>query len=91
MRTFFRSSGLPEPVAQYAVGRRFADFAYPEAKIAVEADGGAFHSSRRALEADRARNNELALLGWRVIHVTWADLTRRPVALAARIRAALGA
>lgn len=58
---------------------------------AVEADGYRWHSGRVRWERDRARSNTLTLLGWRVVHVTWTDLTRRPDAIVASIRSALHA
>ena len=89
-----RREGLPPPVAQYEIrsgGHLVArpDFAYPEARLAIEADSYRWHSGRSRWDRDRARRNELTLLGWRIIHVTWGDLTRRPVATARTIRRAL--
>ncbi len=87
-----RRSGLPEPIRQYEVtdGRRRAvvDFAWPDQRVAVEVDGYRYHSGRRRWENDRARQNMLTLLGWRVIHVTARDL-KRPDEVATRIAAAL--
>lgn len=87
-------SGLPRPVTQHEVragGRLVArvDFAWPEAMVAVEADGYRHHSGRRAWARDRTRRNALTGLGWRVLHVTWDDLRRRPEATLAEIRQAL--
>ena len=65
------------------------DYAYPEARLAIEADGYRWHSGRVRWEQDRARLNELTLLGWRIIHVTWSELIRNPEAVVARIRTAL--
>ncbi len=88
-----RRAGLPEPVRQYHVrdGNRLiavVDFAYPEVKVAVEADGYRWHSGRAQWERDLSRRNRLASLGWQVIHVTAADL-RRPDDVVAIITAAL--
>lgn len=78
--------GLPNPILQYevhAAGRLVArlDFAYPEALLAVEADGYRWHSGRMAWKRDRQRSNDLILLGWRIIHVTWDDLVERQAAV----------
>ena len=78
-----KRAGLPSPTLQYQVrspGRLVAvvDFAWPDSRLALEADGFRWHSGRARFEHDRARRNELTLLGWRIIHVTWIDLTRRP-------------
>ncbi len=91
-----KDAGLPRPELQHQVrdgGRLIAvvDFAYPEVRLAIEADGYRWHSGRARWEHDRARRNDLTLLGWRVIHVTWTDLTRRPQAVIDSIRNALRA
>ncbi|MGH2795426.1 MAG: DUF559 domain-containing protein, partial [Actinomycetota bacterium] len=89
-----RQARLPEPVRQHEIrdGDRLVgipDFAFPEQHLAIEADGYRWHSGRVRWEHDRARRNELTLLGWRVIHITWTDLIRRPDATIDTIRAAL--
>jgi very-short-patch-repair endonuclease len=71
-----RESGLPSPVRQFEVrsrGRLVArvDFAYPDARIAIEADGYRFHSSTRDWQRERARQNALVRLGWIVYRITW--------------------
>ena len=89
-----RRGGLPTPVLQHEIrdGDRLvavADFAYPDARLAIEADSYRWHSGRLKFEHDRARRNRLTLLGWRIIHVTWTDLTRRPAQVIEEIRSAL--
>ncbi|MGH2728769.1 MAG: endonuclease domain-containing protein [Actinomycetota bacterium] len=75
--------GLPRPERQYEIfgsgGRLLArvDFAYPEARVAIEADGYAFHSDPADWQRDRTRQNALTAMGWAVFRVTWADVTRR--------------
>ena len=49
---------------QHPIGRRVADFACPERKLAIELDGGQ-HSEQE--EADTARSAEIAAHGYRVI------------------------
>lgn len=90
-----RFAGLPRPVQQFEVelsnGRRaFIDFAYPEHMLAIEAEGHRHHSGRLQWERDRARASELAERGWRIVIVTWTDVTQRPTEVVARIRRALG-
>jgi very-short-patch-repair endonuclease len=67
-------AGLPEPTKQYRVevgGRRLRiDLCYPEHKVAIEYDGWAWHSGRRAFDEDRARANDLVLLGFAVLRFT---------------------
>jgi hypothetical protein len=43
------------------------DAAYPEARVAIELDGAAFHGSRQARERDLRRDTALAALGWVVL------------------------
>lgn len=85
---------LPKPVVQHGIHHRgrlvgIVDVAFPHARLAIEADGYRWHSGRRQWQHDRLRRNELTLLGWRVIHVSWADMSRRPEAVIASIRRAL--
>ena len=46
------------------------DFAWPRAKVIVEAEGFQFHSGRKSWESDIARYNSLALRGWTVLRLT---------------------
>jgi very-short-patch-repair endonuclease len=57
----------------------------------VETDGRAAHGTRRAFEHDRRRDQQLMLAGWRVIRVTWRQLTREPEELARTVQALLAA
>ena len=69
-----RLAGLPLPIQQYelrAGGRQLRiDLAYPQARLAIEYDGWEFHSTRGAFDRDRARANDLQLLGWTVLRFT---------------------
>ncbi|MGZ4105520.1 MAG: DUF559 domain-containing protein [Actinomycetota bacterium] len=89
-----KRAGFPDPVLQHRVrdgGRLIAvvDFAYPRHRLAIEADGYRWHSGKARWQHDRERGNDLTLLGWRVIHVTWDDLTNRCDAVVDSIRAAI--
>ena len=85
--SILRDHGLPIPQAQYGVtvgGHSYRlDFAYPEAMVAIEIDGFSSHSSRTAFERDRTRQNELVLVGWRVVRFTSEQLLRAPLDVAA--------
>jgi len=67
-----------------------ADFAFPAARLAIEADGYRWHSGKRRWRQDLARRNALTDLGWRIIHVTWADLGQ-PQSIIDRVERALRA
>lgn len=87
-------AGLPRPVSQHQIrdrGRLIAivDFAYPDAKLAIEVDGYRWHSGRRQWQHDLERRNEITKRGWRVIHVTAKDLRDRPEATVEIITEAL--
>jgi very-short-patch-repair endonuclease len=52
-------------------GRRYRiDLCYPDAMIAIEYDGWDFHRGRQAFDKDRARANDLVVLGFQVLRFT---------------------
>jgi very-short-patch-repair endonuclease len=80
-----RSAGVPEPTPQVEISMNGStarvDFAYPELQLAIELDGAAYHSSKRASCRDRIRENQLVALGWRVLRFTWDDVVDHPDAV----------
>ena len=86
-------AGLPAPIRQLVVqlgDRTFRlDLAYPELRIAIEADGFAVHGSRSAFEADRDRQNRLASAGWLVLRFTWRQIRDAPDEVIAAISMAI--
>ena len=88
-----RRAGLPKPSVQYEVdignGIAVLDLAYVDHKIAIEADGFRWHSSRRQWDHDRRRRTKLTKLGWAVVHVTWPQLDERPDEVIVDIRETL--
>lgn len=54
------------------------DFLWSPQRLVVETDGYRFHSSRRAFESDRRRDQSLALAGWTVLRFTWRQVARDP-------------
>lgn len=76
-------SSLPAPRRQYEVyeGERFiarVDFAYPELKLAIEADSYTWHSGKQEWKRDILRRNDLRVVGWEVYEVIWDRLKARP-------------
>lgn len=67
----------------------YLDVAFPQVKVAVEADGRAHHSDRYAFENDRRRWNALAADGWIVLRVTWDMVNGAPGIVVEQIRSAL--
>jgi REase_MTES_1575/AbiEi antitoxin C-terminal domain len=89
-----QKAGLPIPMLQYVVEdqSRFVarlDFAYPDACVAIEADGFRHHDGRQAFDSDRARRNELQALGWNVLRITSQHLAVDPAGVVHWVRRAL--
>jgi hypothetical protein len=61
------------------------DFADPVSRIDFEVDGFAFHSSRRQIAADRARDRRLSRAGWLTVRYDTDDIRRRPKATVADV------
>ena len=72
----------------YKEGRPVArpDFAYPEAKLAVEGHSLKFHGSELQMKRDAARHVLLESLGWYIIYVTWWEMMYRAEETRERIR-----
>ncbi|MGB9183219.1 MAG: type IV toxin-antitoxin system AbiEi family antitoxin domain-containing protein [Solirubrobacteraceae bacterium] len=54
------------------------DFLWRDARLIVETDGHASHGTRAAFERDRRRDQRLIAAGWRVVRITWRQLTEDP-------------
>jgi len=71
------SVGLPIPVREHRFHpqRRWRfDYAWPEHRIAIEVEGGAWtygrHNRSKGFVNDMEKYNEAVLLGWRVLRYT---------------------
>ena len=84
-----KAAELPLPDVNRRVGRYRPDFLWPEQRVIVETDGWAAHGGRLRHEADRVRDAELLVAGYRVMRVTARRLTRQPYAVMARLGALL--
>lgn len=67
------------------------DFVWHHERLIAEVDGFEHHSSRRSFEADRSRDADLTGQGYRVIRLTWRQLTAEPEASIVRVARALSA
>ena len=65
------------------------DFAEPPLRVAAECEGFEFHGNRIRWKHDRKRTALLESMGWRVVVITWDDVTRRPDEVERQVRAAL--
>jgi len=88
------SAALPPPAREVDVGDADTwvgrvEFVYRDAKLLVEADSRLHHSSLSDRRADAARDRRLTEAGWRVLRVTWEQVTTRPHEVSERIEAAL--
>lgn len=95
-------SGVPAPVQQYAIhdatGRFVAvvDFAWPELGVVLEFDGKLKYerylkpgeSPGDAVFREKVREDRLRAAGWRVVRITWKDLSD-PERVAGLVLAAL--
>ena len=63
-----------------------ADFLWRTQRLIVEVDGRDPHTTRRAFESDRRRDQRLMLLGWRVVRFTWRQVVFAPAEVAATLR-----
>jgi hypothetical protein len=99
LETMFRKlitkPGLPEPELHYKIwgddGTFVAevDFAYPQARLAIELDSWTHHGSRKPFDADRVKDYELFDIGWHCLRFTKSDLRRRGDRVVSVVRRAL--
>jgi very-short-patch-repair endonuclease len=81
--------GLPRPRVNRIGPEGELDARWPEHRLVVECDGFAAHGTRRAFEQDRARDRALQVAGWRVIRITWRQLTEDADLIARQLAALL--
>jgi very-short-patch-repair endonuclease len=74
-----------------AVGAFLVDFLWAENRLIVEVDGYEYHRGRESFEADRARDAELAIRGFRVLRFTHRQVTEEPSRIARSVRQLLRA
>jgi G:T-mismatch repair DNA endonuclease (very short patch repair protein) len=88
------AAGFDPPVRQLDVGDDGGyigrvDFAWPAARLIVEVDGRRWHGAKLDRDADEQRSNRLTAAGWRVIRISWEQMTRRPHEVVALLSAFL--
>jgi very-short-patch-repair endonuclease len=89
LRVVLCEAGLVPPSTQEPLGRHRVDLAWPDLRLAVEADGRRWHDPDDRRDADRRRDNDAARAGWRVLRFTWAEVVHAPQAVVAAVREAL--
>jgi very-short-patch-repair endonuclease len=84
-----RAARLPRPETNVQVAGYEVDFLWRDHRLVVEVDGFAFHATRTASERDRTRDATLQAAGYRVVRLTWRQLTDEPHAVVARLASLL--
>ena len=89
-----RAKGLT-PVRQFPVKcggtTYFIDCAFPQFRVSVEGFGDKFHRSPRKRKHELRRLADFASVHWRVVPVTWDDITDTPDVVVAKIITTLAA
>jgi hypothetical protein len=85
------AAGLPRPhvnawLALGATGYE-ADFLWRARRLIAEVDGRNVHTTRRAFEHDRRRDQRLMLAGWHVVRFTWRQVLHDTATVTATISA----
>ena len=84
-----RTHGLPIPRVNQPVAGKEVDFLFAAQRLIVETDSWRYHKTRRAFDADRARDARHLTLGYRTIRFTDRRLESDEHGVAATLRAAL--
>jgi very-short-patch-repair endonuclease len=86
---------LDPPERQFAItcpdGLRIRlDFAWPEQRVGIEADGFRWHTDFEQWQQDARRHNLLQEMGWRIVRATHRSLHENPDALPRQVATLLG-
>jgi very-short-patch-repair endonuclease len=84
-----RAAGLPPPRTNARIAGLEVDVVWMQQRLVVEVDGWTYHRTRAAFERDRRRDARLLVAGYRVLRITWRQLTREREAVIALLAAAL--
>jgi very-short-patch-repair endonuclease len=84
-----RAHKLPTPVRQFAIGKYRIDLAYPLQRVGLECEGFEYHGNRLTWKRDKRRTAWIEAQDWRLLFLTWDDVTNRPDETIERIRLAL--
>jgi very-short-patch-repair endonuclease len=86
-----RRHRLPQPEVNVRVDRFVVDFLWRAERLVAEVDGWGAHRGHSAFEADRARDNRLRVLGFKVVRFTWQQVAGESKLVASTIRSLLSA
>jgi Protein of unknown function (DUF559) len=85
MLSALADAGIPRPAVNLFIEGYELDFYWERERFAVELDSWEHHRSRRSFEADRKRQEELAMAGIEIIRITGTRLKHEPHQVAIRI------
>jgi very-short-patch-repair endonuclease len=88
-------AGLDPPERQFTItgpdGMRIRlDFAWPEQRVGIEADGFRWHTDFDQWQQDARKHNLLQEMDWRIVRATHRSLRENPVALPRQVATLLG-
>jgi len=89
-RDLVREEGLPRPETNVVVEGFEVDCTWREERVIVELDGRSIHLNPIAFERDRERDRILQAAGWRVVRITWRQVTESPRKVARDLACILG-
>ena len=75
LRGLIRAANLPRPRFNARLAGYEVDAVWPDRRLVVEVDGYAYHGHRAQFERDRRKDLALTAAGYRVIRVSWRQLT----------------
>lgn len=90
LRRLVKAAALPVPRTNVRLAGWEVDAVWERQRLVVEVDGYRYHRTRAKFERDRLKDAQLLVAGYRVLRVTWRQLTREPERVVATIAAALG-
>ena len=85
----FWHHGLPRPRTNVHIRGIEVDFLFAEASLVVEVDGDRYHGTAFARRNDADKQARLEAAGYRVIRLTWHQVTEREAETVTRLKRAL--
>jgi hypothetical protein len=79
---FCKEYGVARPSMNCSIEGHTVDAHWPGTNLVVELDSRAFHLNAKAFEEDRKRDAQLLLAGYRVVRITYRQLTQEPATIA---------
>ena len=89
LRRLVKAAGLPIPRLNVRVAGWEVDAVWDRQRLVVEVDGYRYHRPRARFERDRRKDAQLLVAGYRVLRISWRQLTREPESVIATLAATL--